>query len=241
MPGIGNAANALLIIIGSALGMLLKKEVPERFKNIIFTATGIGVLLLGALGVVTAATTAANGGTISSRWGLLMVLSLVIGGVLGELIGIDKGFDRLGEWMRKTFFRSTDGGKSEGFTTASILFCSGAMAIIGSMEDAAGMPSVLLTKGIIDCVTALIFTTMYGKDVIFSAVSVFVYQGALTIMAFWLTPYIPGDMIAMISMVGSAVLMLIGFSLLGIKKFNVANMIPAMFVPALLYWIPFLR
>ena len=242
MPGLGTIVNFIAIILGSLVGLLLKKGVPDRFQKIIFTGTGTGVFLIGITGVMAAALTASQSGQISSRWGLLLILSLVIGGVIGEALRIDRAFDAIGKKLQGIFAKNQAGsGVSTGFTLATILFCSGAMAIIGAIEDAGGNPDVLFTKSIIDCISALIFTTVYGVGVIFSAASVLIYQGLITVLAIWLTPYIPAEVITMISFVGNSILLLISFSLWDIKKFNVANLIPAAFMPIILYLIPFLR
>lgn len=241
MPGLGTIVNAVLVVVGGGLGLLLKKGMPERFQKIIFTATGTGVFFLGLNGALSEALTA-DGGKISSRWGLMLIISLVLGGLLGEALDIDGGFNRLGDKLKARFAKGGGGENAgTGFVTASIIFCAGAMSIIGSMEDAAGNPSTLYVKGMLDAITALVFTTVYGFGVLFAAVSVLVYQGAITLLALWLTPYIPPEIISQMSMVGSAVLMLIAFSLWDIKSFKVANLIPAMFMPILLYWIPFFR
>lgn len=234
MTGIGTIVNTAAILAGGGLGLLLKKGVPERFQKIIFTATGTGTFLLGVLGVVTASVTAARDGTLSSSYGLGLILALVIGGVLGELIGIDRGFDRMGGWLRRRFAGAT-GDVGGGFASTTILFCSGAMAILGAIQDGAqGAPELLYTKALLDGVSALVFATVYGYGVLFSAASVLVYQGAVTLAAGWLQPLIRDPaVITQMGMVGSAVLMLIAFSLWDIKKFNVANLIPAAFMPIL--------
>lgn len=242
MPGIGTIVNAVAILLGGGVGLLLKKGIPERFQKIIFTGTGTGVFVIGLSGILTATLTAGENGELSSRWGLLLILSLVIGGVLGEAIGIEAAFDRLGVWLKtKTARQDSDTPVGEGFVSATILFCAGAMAIIGAMEDAGGDPSTLLAKATLDAITAMVFAAVYGFGVLFSAGSVLVYQGSITLLAMWVLPRVPDVIVTQMSLVGSAALMLIAFSLWDIKKFKVANLIPAMFMPALLYWIPFFR
>lgn len=240
MLGIGTLVNSAAILIGGGAGILLKKGIPDRFQKIIFTATGTGVFLIGLCGVLTAALSAAHNGEITSRWELMLLLSLVLGGLMGELLDIDAAFNRVGNKV-KAQFQGAGSDAGTGFVTATILFCAGAMAIIGAIQDSGGNPSILYTKAVIDGITAMIFTAVYGVTVLLAAFSVLVYQGAITILAIWLTPYIPAEIITMMSLVGSAVLMLIAFTLWDIKTFKVANLIPAMFMPIILYWIPFLR
>lgn len=241
MIGLGTLVNSAAVVAGGAVGLLFKKGIPKRFQEIIFTAQGTGVFLLGVLGVVTQAVTASQHGVLTSSYGLGMVLSLVLGALLGEAIGIDRMFNRVANFLKRKLSRpgAEEGADiGVGFACATVLFCSGAMAIIGSIQDGImGDPSMLLTKAVLDGVISIIFATVYGYGVILSALSVFVYQGAITLMAYFLGEYIPMAVVGQMSLVGSAVLMLIGFDLWGIKKFNVANLIPAAFMPILLSFI----
>ncbi len=241
MIGLGTLVNSAAVVAGGAVGLLFKKGIPKRFQEIIFTAQGTGVFLLGVLGVVTQAVTASQQGVLTSSYGLGMVLSLVLGALLGEAIGIDRMFNRVANFLKRKLSRpgAEEGADiGVGFACATVLFCSGAMAIIGSIQDGImGDPSMLLTKAVLDGVISIIFATVYGYGVILSALSVFVYQGAITLLAYFLGEYIPMAVVGQMSLVGSAVLMLIGFDLWGIKKFNVANLIPAAFMPILLSFI----
>lgn len=233
MHGIGTLVNMVAILVGGGLGLLLKKGIPDRFQKIIFTATGTGTFLLGAVGVVTSSVTAAGDGTLKSSYSLGLILALVLGGIVGELLRIDRAFDRVGETIKRRF--SGGGGEvGRGFADATVLFCSGAMAILGSIQDGAqGDPTMLFTKALLDGITALIFATVYGYGVLFSAGSVLLYQGVITLAAGWLEPLIDPVVVTQMSLCGSAVLMLIAFSLWDMKKFNVANLIPAAFMPIL--------
>ena len=236
MMGIGTIANAALIVAGSALGLLFKKGIPKRFRQIIFTGSATAVFFIGVAGVIGASFTAAQDGTLSSSYLLGLLLSLVLGGLIGELCRIDRLFDKAGELLTKKFAGS---GGAEGFVTASVVFCAGAMAIVGAINDGAmGDPSMLYTKGVIDAITAMIFTSMYGISVMFASVSVLVYQGIFTLLSGVIATYVPNVVINQMGLVGSAVLMLIAFSLWDIKKFNVANMIPAVFMPIVLSFLP---
>lgn len=241
MIGLGTLVNSAAVVAGGAVGLLFKKGIPKRFQEIIFTAQGTGVFLLGVLGVVTQAVTASQQGVLTSSYGLGMVLSLVLGALLGEAIGIDRMFNRVANFLKRKLSRpgAEEGADiGVGFACATVLFCSGAMAIIGSIQDGImGDPSMLLTKAVLDGVISIIFATVYGYGVILSALSIFVYQGAITLLAYFLGEYIPMAVVGQMSLVGSAVLMLIGFDLWGIKKFNVANLIPAAFMPILLSFI----
>lgn len=243
MPGLGTIVNTVAIIAGGLVGLLFKKGIPKRFQEIVFTAMGTGTFLIGLLGVVTQSVTASKDGVLSSSYALGLVLSLVLGGLLGEAIGIDRMFNRVGNFLKRKLSKpgasEESGDIGAGFACATVLFCSGAMAIIGSIQDGImGDPSMLFTKALLDGVISIIFATVYGYGVMLSAASVFIYQGAITLLAVLAGDLLPMTVIGQMSLVGSAVLMLIGFDLWGLKKFNVANLIPAAFIPILLY--PFL-
>lgn len=234
MIGIGTLVNTGAILVGGGVGLLLKKGIPQRFQNIIFTATGTGTFLIAVTGVITACVTADGAGALSSSFGMTLLLSLVLGGITGELLRLDRGFEKAGEWIRGRL--GGGGNAGAGFAGATILFCSGAMAILGSMQDAVlGDPSLLYTKAILDGITALIFTTVYGPSVLLAAGSVLVYQGSITLIAALAGGGLPAIVITQMGLVGNAVLLLLAFSLWDIKKFNVANLIPATFFPILLH------
>ena len=234
MIGTGTLVNAAAIAAGGAVGLLFKKGLPERFKSIIFTGSSTAVFFIAVTGVITAGVTAAENGLLTSSYMLGLLLSLVIGGVIGELLRIDKGIDALAEHLLKNAK-----GSSEGFVTATVVFCTGAMAIIGAINDGAqGDPSMLYTKAAIDGITALVFASVYGAGVILSAFPILLYQGTITVFAGTIGGLLSQTVINQMSLVGSAVILLIAFSLWDIKKFNVANMIPAIFMPIVLSFLP---
>ena len=237
MIGLGNIVNAALIIVGAGLGMLFKKGIPERFKKIIFTGSATAVFFIGVIGVITASITAAEDGVLNSSYLMGLLISLVIGGIVGELIRIDKFFDLIGNKLSAKLSKG-ESSVAEGFVTASVVFCVGAMAIVGGMNDGMGDPSMLYTKAVIDGITAMIFASVYGIGVMFSCISVFAYQGVFVVLSGIATRFLPAMVINQMSLVGSAVMMLIAFNLWDVKKFNVANMIPAIFMPILLMWLP---
>lgn len=234
MPGLGTIINTIAIFIGGGLGLLLKKGLPERFRSIIFLANGTSVFFMGVAGVLSVCLTITTEGLLDTRYLFLLLISLLLGGVLGELLRIDRGFDRLGGWIERRM-STGDGKAAQGFAYATILFCSGAMAIIGGMQDGMGDPSMLLTKAVLDAVTGFIFAASYGPGVLFAGIAVFVYQGIFALLAGLLQTALPMEVITQMSMAGSAVLMLLAFSMWEIKKVKVANLIPATFMPVLLY------
>ena len=206
MPGMGTLADMAMILAGSFVGMLLKKGIPERFKKTIFEALGAAAFLIGLSGVLT--------------------------GVVGEWLRLDRLFDKVGEAMKRRVGKNDSGTDiGAGFVNCTLLFCAGAMSIVGAIQDGLGDPTTLLAKGMLDCVSAILFTAVYGAGVPLSALAVGLYQGGLTLLTFLIRPWLTEAVILQMSLVGSAVMMLIAFSLWDIKKFNVANLIPAALMP----------
>lgn len=231
MIGIGTLVNCAGILAGGSIGLLLKKGMPDRFRKIIFDAAATAVFLIGIAGVMSAGLKAASDGSLSSQYLLIMLLSLVSGAILGEAMKIDCMFQKASDKIKKAF-QNGDGNLGEGFAATTVLFCAGAMAIIGSIEDGAlGNPTTLYTKAVLDCISSVIFGTVYGVGVLLSAGSVLIYQGVLTVLANIIAPYLGDVVVSQMSLVGSAVLMLLAFNMWEIKKFNVANLIPAAFMP----------
>lgn len=233
MPGIGTLANVGMILGGSIIGIFLKKGVPERFKTIVFQALGTATFLIGLSGVLSGVLKTNDSGGLDSQYILLLILSLVLGGVLGELLRLDRLFDQVGEKIKRAFSKQAAGTDvGTGFANCTILFCAGAMAIVGAVQDGlAGDPTMLIAKGMMDGIVSVLFTIVYGVGVPLSALAVLVYQGSITLLAFLVKPYLTDAVVLQMSLVGSAVLMLIAFNLWEIKKFNVANLIPAAFLP----------
>jgi len=225
---LGPLVNALVVVVCSLAGCFLVRGIPERFEEHIRKALGLATAFVGIRG------TFDNGNV------LLLIMSVVIGAVIGELIDIDKWMYRFGIWaerrlgMDKT--AGQPGGKgrsfSKGFVSASILFCTGSMAIVGSMQSGLqGNHEILYTKSILDGSMSIIFGASFGIGVAFSALSVLIYQGAIALASQAISGYLTPDIIREMSAVGSLVIMGIGLNFLGIKEIKVANMIPAIFIP----------
>lgn len=234
MPGIGTIVNALAILAGGTAGLLAKKGFPERFRTLIFDAVGCAVFIIGLTGVLTNCLYVTEEGTLASRYIMELLLSLVLGGILGELLRLDRLFDKAGEKLRG-LFKNSDSGLGTGFANTTVLFCAGAMAILGSIEDGVlHNPATLYTKAMLDGISAMVFSTVYGYGVLFSAGSVLIYQGIITLLSTFIAPYLGDVLVSQMSMVGNAVVMLISFGMWGFKEIKIANLIPATFMPALL-------
>lgn len=241
MSGLGTLINILAIIIGAVLGVVLKKGIPERFKNTIMQAIGLAVVIVGLSGALQGIYSV-TGDKLDRNYITGMILSLVIGSLLGEIIKIEDKLDKLGEWFQKRFSKG-ESTFAKGFVTASLVYCVGAMAIVGSLEDGLyGKIDILLAKSMLDGISAIVFAATLGPGVAFSALSVLVYQGAITLAAGALKPVLTDAVVAQMSMVGGVLIMAIGFNILEIKKFRVGNMLPSIFMPllyALIYGLIF--
>jgi uncharacterized protein len=216
--------NALAIVLGSLIGILLKKGLSKRFETAIYTAAGLTSLVIGIQMA------------IKTSHVLALALALILGGLLGTAIKIEDAVLSLGGRLKSRFARGEESGNfAMGFLTASVLYCSGAMAIIGSFKAGTeGDYSILLTKSILDGTLSVLFASAMGIGVAFSAASVFAYQGILTLISIWLKPYVSELMLAELTGVGGALVIMIGLGLLEIKKLRTGD-----FLPALLFTIVF--
>jgi len=216
---LGTIVNTVSIIVGSLIGLSFKGKIPEKYSQTIMHGIGLAVVLIGIK-------TALNTDAI-----LIVIISFVIGSIMGELIRIENRLDQFGDWIGKKFSKNST-GISKGFVTASLLYCVGAMAIIGSMESGlTGNHQTLFAKSILDGIGSVIFASTLGIGVIFSAVSVFIYQGIITLTASSIKPYLLPEVVSQMSAVGGLLIFAIGLGLLEIKKIKIGNMLPAIFVP----------
>lgn len=235
MIGLGTIVNTLAVILGTILGLFFKNTLPEKYKSTIMQAIGLSVIFIGMSGTLQGIYKVLDNNTLDRQNIMLMIFSLVIGGLLGELIDIEKRLDNIGYKLQNRF-SDQNNGFVEGFVTASLVYCVGAMAIVGSLEDGLlGNPSTLFAKSILDGVTAIIFTSTLGIGVGFSSIAVFIYQGSITLLASFLKPIFTPEVILQTSLVGSVLIFAIGINLLEIKKIKVGNLLPAIFIPALYY------
>lgn len=238
MTGIGTVINTVLVIVGSLIGLLLKKAIPERLKESMIQALALATFTIGITGVINASSPVGESGTLSGNYTILMVLSMAIGTFIGELINIQKRLDNMGDFLQKKFASNDSSSFSQGFVTASLVFCVGSMTILGSINDALlHDTSILVTKSLLDMIMAVVFASTLGIGVIFSAVTVLVYQGLLTACASFVAPYLTAEVIAQMSFVGSILIAGIGLNFVYTPKLKLANMLPAMFIPLIWYVI----
>lgn len=224
----GTIVNAISIIAGSLLGLLFKKGIPERYKKTVMQAICLAVILIGLKGA------------FQSNDLLVIIISLALGSILGEFIGIEDRLERLGQWLEKRL-SGESGSFSKGFVTASLVYCVGSMAIVGSFESGlTGNHQTLFAKSALDGITAVIFTSSMGIGVLFSAVPVFIYQGFLTLTAGLIKPYLVATVISQMTATGGLLIAAIGINMLGVVKIRVGNMLPAIFIPLVYYLLQLL-
>ena len=222
---IATVINALAIIAGSALGLVVGRSIPERIMDTLLKGLALCVLLIAVSGIARVSP------SLSSQSMLVVIFSLALGAVAGEAIDIDKRLQRFGDGIEARL-KGRGGRVSEGFVTASLVFCVGAMAIVGSLQSGlAGNHETLYSKSVIDGITAIVFTSTLGIGVMLSAVSVFLYQGAITLAAGSLKVLLTERAITEMTAVGSMLILAIGLNMLGMTKTKVANLLPGIFVP----------
>jgi uncharacterized membrane protein YqgA involved in biofilm formation len=234
MPFLGTIVNFLAIFLCGLIGSHIKSGIPKRINDGIMAAMSACVIYIGIDGALEAAPAVSEESFFSSGLVklLIMILSMGIGTLIGELIDIDKWVNRLGDAIeRKLSNKHSNGSFSRGFVACTLLFCIGAMAVNGSIQDAVGEPDVLLAKSVIDGIVCFTMAATLGVGCAFSAFSVLIYQGLLTLGGIFLASFLPEATISYMSIVGSLIIFFIGTNMLGLTKVKTANMIPAMFVP----------
>jgi uncharacterized membrane protein YqgA involved in biofilm formation len=225
---LGTIVNVIAIICGSMLGLLFRKGIPDNYKEIIMSGIGLSVLLIGVKSA------------LSSDQLLIVIFSVIIGAAIGEFLRIEAKLEALGSYIEQRLAgRSSDTASfTRGFVTASLVFCVGSMAIVGSLESGlTGNHQTLYAKSILDGVTSLIFASTLGIGVLFSGASVFIYQGAITMTAVVMKNFLVAETISQMTSVGGLLILAIGLNLLGLTKIRVGNLLPGIFLPLLYFGI----
>lgn len=234
MPFLGTIINFFVVLIAGTLGALLKKGIPERLEQAIMGAMGACVIVIGAEGALAAPPAVPENALLSAGLVkvLIVIISMGLGTIIGTLIDIDKWVARLGDLLEKKLGKlNTGGGFARGFVSCTMLFCVGAMAVNGAIDDAAGNPSILITKSVLDAFSCFMLATTYGIGCAFSAFAVLIYQGLITLGGLFLFSNAPEATMSYVSITGSVVIMLLGLNVIGATKIKTANMIPAVFIP----------
>lgn len=243
MPGSGVIANVIAVLIGTVVGLTFGRFITERFRKIAFAALGLSTLSIGGTMVIGGLMKADAAG---SRYAVLVLVgSLVIGGLVGEAIGVEKWLERFGHWLRGAalklpLLRSAAGEGEhqmvEGFVVATLLYCIGTMTVVGSLQDGLGDPNLLYVKSLLDGVASIALASALGIGVGFSIVPVAIIQGGIALGAHALQPLLTEAVVREMSTVGGTLIMAIGLDLMDVKRLPVGNLMPAVFVAALLGW-----
>lgn len=216
---LGTIVNSLAVVLASLLGISLKNGIKEEYQNTIMDGIGLAVIIIGIMG------------GIKSQNIVLVVVSLAIGSIMGEKLDIEGRLDRLGKKAEKLFGKG-DSNFSNAFVSATLVYCIGAMAIVGALESGlTGNHQTLFAKSALDGISAIIFASTMGIGTAFSAIPIFIYQGSMTLLANYVKDILTPEVITEMSAVGGILIMAIGINLLNIKKIKVGNMLPSIFIP----------
>ncbi|MCK5301181.1 MAG: DUF554 domain-containing protein [Thermoplasmatales archaeon] len=218
----GTIINAIAVVIGSFLGLILRSKLPKRITNTAFHGVGLFTIILGIIMAIK-----------TSNF-LIMIFSIVIGSLVGEIIDIDKWINIFGEWLKKNF-KGKNERFSEGFITAFLLYCMGSMTILGAIEEGlGGIPNLLVAKSVLDGFSSIILAATMGIGVLFSFIPLLLFQGGLTLLASNMQNILTGSIINELSAVGGILLLGLGITILDIKKIKILNMLPSLIIVVIL-------
>lgn len=238
MIGLGTIINSIAIIAGGLLGHFTGKLFNSEQQESLNKTCGISVLFIAVAGAMQGMLKI-EGGEIMSGKSMLVVLCLALGTIIGELIGIEKGFERFGEWLKRKTGNSGDAGFVGAFVSASLTVCIGAMAIVGAIQDGILRDcTTLAVKSVLDFIIIAVMTSSMGKGCVFSAIPVFIFEGSITLLARLISPLMTELAIAYLSLVGSILIFCVGINLVWGKMLRGANMLPAVLLAAAAAYLP---
>jgi len=238
MVGLGTIINTLAILAGGVLGALFGRFLTESTQDTLTKVCGVSTLFIAVAGAMEGMLTVENG-VIVSGGAMLIVGCLAIGGFIGEVLNIEDGFERFGEWLKVKSGNAKDKRFVDAFVTASLTVCIGAMAIVGSIQDGIlGDYSILATKAVLDLIIIMVMTCSLGKGAVFSAIPVAVFQGSITALAGLVKPLMTDAALANLSLIGNILIFCVGVNLVWGKKVKVANLLPAVVVAVIAAFLP---
>ncbi len=238
MIGLGTLINTGAIAAGGFAGHFFGKVFKEEQQDAITKANGVAVLFIAISGAMEGMLSV-DGGTITAGKSMLITICLALGTIIGELIGIERGFERFGEWLKIKTGNAKDAGFVDAFVTASLTVSIGAMAIVGAIEDGIlGDYSILAVKSVLDFIIIIMMTASMGKGAGFSAIPVFIFEGSMTLLARLISPIMTELAIDYLSLVGSILIFSVGVNLVWGKKLRVANMLPAVVLAVIAAYLP---
>ena len=238
MVGLGTLINAACVLLGGAMGFLFGRALKERYQDIMVKACGLSTIFIGASGAFQHMLLVTPEG-IETTGSMLLVITLCLGGLLGEILDIEGRIEQFGEWLKVKSRSERDPHFIEGFTSASFTICIGAMAIIGPMNDAIYHDyTLLVTKGILDAIIVMALTSSLGKGAVFSVIPLVLWQGAMTVLARLIMPLMTDAALTNLSLVGNVLIFCVGINLLFGKKVRVANYLPALVLAVAAAFLP---
>ena len=238
MTGLGTIINTVAIIVGGIIGHFTGKLFKQEQQAALNKACGISVLFIAIAGAMQGMLHIDADAVVSGK-SMLVVLCLAIGTIIGELIGIEKGFERFGEWLKKKTGNGGDKQFVNAFVTASLTVCIGAMAIVGAIQDGiTGDYSTLAVKAVLDLIIIAVMTSSLGRGCVFSAIPVHLFEGIITLLARLASPVMTDMAIAYLSLIGSILIFCVGVNLVWGKTIRVANMLPAVILAVIAAYIP---
>ena len=237
MFGLGTIINTIAIIAGGLLGGLFGKLLKERHQDSLCKVCGVCTLFIGITGALEGMLTV-EGTFVVSGNSLLIIGCLAIGAFIGEILNIEDGFERFGQWLKIKTGNAKDKGFVNGFVTASLTVCIGAMAIVGSIQDGLqGDSSILVTKAVLDLIIIMVMTCSMGRGCVFSAIPVFLLQGSVTCLAKLIEPVMTEAALGNLSLIGSILIFCVGINLVWDKRIRVANLLPAIVIAVIAAFI----
>ena len=238
MYGLGTIINVAAIVVGGLLGMLFGRFIHDRHRDTLCKACGLSVIFIGVAGALKGMFSVVDGKIVYGG-DFLIIGSLALGALIGELINIEGGFEKFGTWLKKKTHSTKDNNFIEGFVSASFTVCIGAMAIVGSINDGMyGDSTILVTKSILDFIIIMIMSASLGKGTIFSAIPVALLQGSVTALSVLIQPIMTETALLYLSVVGNILIFCVGINLVFGKKIRVANLLPAIILAVVCAFIP---
>ncbi len=236
MPGIGTVVNVIAVILGGIAGLVFGKKIKSDIRESLMKTAGVAVIFIGVSGALSGLLKITEEGTLSTDKALLMIISLIIGSLIGELIKIEDRLDKFGEWLKIKAHATEDGGFVGAFVNTSLIICVGAMAVVGAIEDGINRdPATLFAKALLDFLIVIVMTSTLGKGCIFAFIPIGIFQGTITALSKFAEPLFNiGTVISDMSLVGNVLIFCVGINICFGKKFRVGNMLPSL-IAAIIY------
>lgn len=238
MYGLGTIINTAAIVAGGLFGHFFGRLLKESTQDTLNKVCGVSTLFIAISGAMEGMLIV-EGNSVSSQNAMLIIICLAIGALIGELLNIEGGFERFGEWLKIKTGNAKDQGFVDAFVTASLTVCIGAMAIVGSIQDGiTGDYSILAMKAVLDLIIIAVMTCSLGKGAVFSAIPVAIFQGSITLLAGLLRPVMTEPALANLSLIGNVLIFCVGINLVWGKKIRVANLLPAIVIAVIAAFLP---